>query len=177
MQGGWTMKEGMLRHGAVLAGLLLLAACGKTPTPADPEPPAAGAATPPPAGAPAPAAPNSTVVHKDAVAPAGPQACMIAGEFQLLGQRIRSRDCVQVLDGGREQDLRRLCEGLAQGSAQMGGKAGEVTYMDACPSPSQGSCQGVFGGAFAGYYYERSAEDLASLPASCAHGGGRWVAN
>jgi len=102
---------------------------------------------------------------------------MIAGEFQLLGQRIRSRDCVQVLDGGREQDLRTLCEGLAQGSAQMGGKAGEVTYMDACPSPSQGSCQGVFGGAFAGYYYERSAEDLASLPASCAHGGGRWVAN
>lgn len=101
---------------------------------------------------------------------------MIAGEFQLMGQRIRSRDCVQT-SAGREDELKRICEGLSQTSAQMGGKAGEVTYTDACPSPSQGSCRGMLGSGMDGHYYERSAEDLATLPASCAQAGGTWVAN
>ncbi|KRG86846.1 hypothetical protein ABB33_02530 [Stenotrophomonas acidaminiphila] len=104
-------------------------------------------------------------------------ACMIAGEFQLFGQVIRSRDCVQTAGAATEAQLKRVCEGLAQTSAQMGGKAGEITYMDACPSPSQGSCRRLFGQDFDGYYYERSADDLAGLPASCAQGGGTWAAD
>ena len=106
-----------------------------------------------------------------------PRACMIAGEFHLLGQVIRSRDCVQLAGSSTEAELQRACEGLAQTSAQMGGKAGEITYMEGCPSPSQGSCRGIFGKSFDGYYYERSADDLANLPASCAQGGGTWVAD
>ena len=101
---------------------------------------------------------------------------MIAGEFNLLGKTIRSRDCVQPAGASTEAELKKLCEGLASTSAQMGGKAGQVTYMQACPAPSQGRCEGLFGLAFDGYYYERSAEDLAGLPGSCAQGGGRWTA-
>lgn len=102
---------------------------------------------------------------------------MIAGEFNLLGKTIRSRDCVQPTAASTDAELKQLCEGLASTSAQMGGKAGQITYMQACPAPSQGRCEGLFGLSFDGYYYERSAEDLAGLPASCAQGGGRWTAN
>src|SRR5690606_14176456 len=88
-----------------------------------------------------------------------PSACMIAGELSLMGQVIRSRDCMQITGSSTEAELQRACEGLAQTSAQMGGKAAELTYMDGCPSPSQGSCKNLFGKTFDGFYYERSAED------------------
>lgn len=103
------------------------------------------------------------------------RACMIAGEFELMGQRIRSRDCLQASADVPEPTHRQMCESLAQTSAQMGGKAGELTYMDACPRPSQGSCKGLFGQAsLHAFYYERSGGDLASLPDSCRAAGGTW---
>ncbi|MNM87409.1 hypothetical protein D3C81_995900 [compost metagenome] len=158
-----------------LSCLLGLAACGGTaPAPdASPVPEAAPEAP----AAPAPAADAGSVVHTPvAPAAAATHACMIAGEFTLMGKTIRSRDCVQTTAASSEADLQRICDGLARTSAQMGGKAGEVTYMNACPSPSQGSCRKLFSGKFDGYYYERTAQDLADLPASCAQGGGTWVA-
>lgn len=103
------------------------------------------------------------------------RACMIAGEFQVLGQRIRSRDCLQADADLPENAHRELCESLAQASAQFGGEAGDLTYMDACPSPSQGSCKGLFGQpSLHAFYYERSADDLATLPGSCQASGGTW---
>lgn len=160
-----------IRHGRLLAlaGVMVaLAACGAPdPAPVAAAPPATPEATAAAAG------PSAAVAHTPAGAGAT-HACMIAGEFQLLGQVIRSRDCVQTAGATTEAQLKRVCEGLAQTSAQMGGKAGEITYMEACPAPSQGSCQRLFGQDFDGYYYERSAEDLAGLPASCAQGGGHW---
>ncbi|MGH8055089.1 MAG: hypothetical protein ACREP4_14345 [Stenotrophomonas sp.] len=155
--------------------LLGLAACGgSAPAPAASTAPEAAPEAP---ASPAPVASEGSVIHKPvAPAAADTHACMIAGEFTLMGKTIRSRDCVQTTAASSEADLKRVCEGLAQTSAQMGGKAGEVTYMDACPSPSQGSCAQLFGGKFDGYYYERTGQDLADLPASCAHGGGHWNA-
>lgn len=152
-----------------------LAACGgSAPAPAASAAPEAAPEAP---ATPAPAASEGSVIHKPiAPAAADTHACMIAGEFTLMGKTIRSRDCVQTTAASNETDLKRVCEGLAQTSAQMGGKAGEVTYMDACPSPSQGSCKTLFDGKFDGFYYERTAEDLADLPASCRMGGGTWVA-
>lgn len=121
-------------------------------------------------------APTQTVVHEATGSAAGSRACMIAGEFQLLGRTIRSRDCVQRTGATTEAELKRACEGLAQTSAQMGGKAGQVTYLEACPSPAQGQCTNALGPGFDGYYYERSGEDLAALPGSCRQGGGSWSA-
>lgn len=110
-------------------------------------------------------------------ASAGARACMIAGEFEILGRKIRSRDCLQAGADIPEATHRELCEGLAQTSAQIGGgKAGSLEYMDACPSPNQGSCRGIFGQAsMHAFYYERTADDLATLPSSCAMGGGTWA--
>lgn len=108
---------------------------------------------------------------------AGARACMIAGEFEILGRKIRSRDCLQAGADVPEAAHRELCEGLAQTSAQIGGgKAGSLEYMDACPSPNQGSCRGIFGHAsLHAFYYERTDDDLATLPSSCAMGGGTWA--
>jgi len=103
------------------------------------------------------------------------RACMIAGEFEILGQRLRSRDCFQAGPDIPEATHRELCESLAQTSAQLGGKAGEITWMDACPSPNQGSCRGIFGQkTMHAFYYERRPDDLATLPDSCRMGGGTW---
>jgi len=154
-----------------MAAAVVLAACSAPSEPPETAAPPAAPETPAEVAEPVP---DTAVVHAPATAP---RACMIAGEFHLLGQVIRSRDCMQLAGGSTEAELQRACEGLAQVSAQMGGKAGEITYMQGCPSPSQGSCRGIFGKSFDGYYYERSADDLADLPASCAQGGGTWVAD
>ncbi|WP_057634705.1 hypothetical protein [Stenotrophomonas humi] len=154
--------------------LLSLAACGgAAPAPAASTAPQAAPETP---AASAPVTSPGSVVHTSVAPAAATHACMIAGEFTLMGKTIRSRDCVQTTAASSEADLQRICGGLAQTSAQMGGKAGEVTYMAACPAPSQGSCKKLFGGKFDGYYYERTPQDLADLPASCTQGGGIWVA-
>ncbi|WP_449467966.1 hypothetical protein [Stenotrophomonas humi] len=151
-----------------------LVACGGTAS--APEASAPPEVAPQAPTTPAPAANEGSVVHAPVAPAAVTHACMIAGEFTIMGKTIRSRDCVQTTAGSSEAELQRLCSGLAQTSAQMGGKAGEVTYMEACPSPSQGSCRKLFSGKFDGYYYERSPQDLGDLPASCAQGGGTWVA-
>lgn len=154
-----------------MLGVMALAACSSPAEP--PAPNTQPVAVEDTARDAAPTAPETV----DEPAPAAPRACMIAGEFNLMGRVIRSRDCMQITGSSTEADLQRACEGLAQTSAQMGGKAAELTYMDGCPSPSQGSCKNLFGKTFDGFYYERSAEDVAGLPASCALGGGTWVAN
>lgn len=102
------------------------------------------------------------------------QACMIAGEFNIAGQIIRSRDCVQAAASAPKQQFRAHCEGLAQTSAQLGGEAGQVTYMDACPSPNQGRCSNYLRSGYDAFYYERSTDDLAELPESCSLSGGTW---
>lgn len=164
------MRNGMLAASLFLA--VVATACSQADGPATSS-----------ADAAAPAEPATTgSAHAEAVAApavatdAATRACMIAGEFEILGQRVRSRDCLQAGADIPEQAHRELCESLAQTSAQMGGKAGEVTYLDTCPSPSQGSCKGLFGQAsLHAFYYERSHDDLASLPASCQAGGGTWL--
>lgn len=155
----------------VLLCLLGLVACSRPPVAEDSAPAAAGdegsTSSEQVSGTAAPGA--------EAVAGAATRACMITGAFQVMGQTIRSRDCMQTTREVPEQDLVRACEGLAQTSAQMGGKAGDIAYLDACPLPAQGSCRNLAGKGIDGFYYERSADDLVSLPQSCALSGGTWV--
>lgn len=101
-------------------------------------------------------------------------ACMIEGSFNLLGQVIKSKDCVQSAPAEDEAAFKTSCEQLANTSAAMGGEAGKITYLEQCPTPAQGICQDLAGLKRGAYYYERAADDLASLPASCAQLGGRW---
>ncbi|MGO3743098.1 hypothetical protein [Kerstersia sp.] len=101
-------------------------------------------------------------------------ACMIEGSFNLMGQTIKSRDCMQADPAEREAAFKSSCEQLANTSAAMGGAAGKITYMAQCTTPAQGVCHGLAGTQRDAYYYERNADDLAALPASCAQLGGRW---
>lgn len=164
------------------AGALALAACNGSDTTAGApaaDTPAPGAPASDAAPAATPAAANDGPSGPSADADGFTRACMIAGEFELMGRTIRSRDCVQADTGLDAATHRQLCEGLAQTSAQLGqGKAGTVEYMARCPTPAQGSCQGLFGqSAVTAFYYERDDDDLAALPDSCRLGGGTWTAS
>ncbi|WP_233603156.1 hypothetical protein [Pseudoxanthomonas sp. SGT-18] len=168
-------------RGRYVAGLFLsVLAAGCAPAEqatAEVAPAAVGETAPAEAASEATEAPAAAeAAQPAAMATAKTRACMIAGEFEIMGQRIRSRDCLQAGADVPEDMHRQMCESLAQGSAQIGtGKAGEVAYMDACPSPNQGSCKGMFGqSSIHAFYYERSSEDLATLPASCQMAGGTW---
>lgn len=168
-------------RGRYVAGLFLsVLAAGCAPAEqatAEVAPAAVGETAPAEAASEATEAPAAAeAAQPAAMATAKTRACMIAGEFEIMGQRIRSRDCLQAGADVPEDMHRQMCESLAQGSAQIGtGKAGEVAYMDACPSPNQGSCKGMFGqSSIHAFNYERSSEDLATLPASCQMAGGTW---
>ena len=109
------------------------------------------------------------------LAQARDNACMIEGEFNLMGTVIKSRDCMQTSDKTPEAQFKQSCEALAQTSAQLGGKAGKVTYSETCPKPAQGICKNFMRSGNDAYYYERDAEDLAGLPKGCGIGGGTWA--
>ncbi len=160
---------------AMLGCTLALAGCGGD----GPKQDAAQAVAPVADDAPAPADPPEGAAAQPAPVAhdrGEGQACMIAGEFRIMGQTIRSRDCLQAGADLPADTHRELCEGLAQTSAQFGqGEAGTLEYMTRCPSPAQGSCRGIFGQpTMVAFYYERSTDDLAGLPASCSMGGGTW---
>lgn len=105
---------------------------------------------------------------------ASDRACTIEGTFSVMGQDIYSKDCVELHAEGNVDDLKRLCEGLAQTSAALGGEAGNVTYSEKCPRPAQGACVGLAQQPATAYYYARSDDDLIYLPASCEMMGGNW---
>ncbi|RXR06316.1 hypothetical protein [Pseudoxanthomonas composti] len=105
------------------------------------------------------------------------QACMIAGEFKLMGRTIRSRDCMRAPRTQDQAVFRQQCNALAETSGKIGnGKPGTVAWLEDCPRPAQGSCLGMAGGQMDGFYYERDAEGLAGLPESCTAMGGGWEA-
>ena len=104
------------------------------------------------------------------------RACMIEGSFALLGQTIRSKDCMQASPAEKDEAVfRQSCSELANVSAAMGGKPGKVTYLARCETPAQGTCKNLMGSGRDAYYYARSADDLAALPASCELLRGKWL--
>jgi hypothetical protein len=105
---------------------------------------------------------------------ASERACTIEGTFSLMGQEIYSKDCIELHAEGKTDDLKRMCDGLAQTSAALGGQAGTVTYSEKCPRPAQGACVGLAQQPATAYYYARSDEDIIHLPASCKMIGGSW---
>lgn len=102
------------------------------------------------------------------------RACTIDGKFELFGQTIESKDCLEMNDPKAIDKLKSYCGELASASEKMGGTAGTVTYSATCPKPAQGACLNVGGKAINTFYYKRSADDLAALPQSCAMIGGTW---
>lgn len=101
-------------------------------------------------------------------------ACMIEGEFEILGQKIYSKDCIEFSEANKTEQLKTMCEALANTSAQLGGQAGKVTYSASCPRPAQGACKNMGGSTATAYYYARTAEDLKTLPQGCNMMGGQW---
>lgn len=108
------------------------------------------------------------------VSRAADRACLIEGEFSLMGQTIHSKDCMQSDPKESEAAFKESCQALANTSAQMGGAPGKIEYMAQCPKPAQGVCRGFMGSKRDAYYYARSPADLSTLPSSCRQVGGSW---
>ena len=101
-------------------------------------------------------------------------ACLIEGSFKIMGKTINSKDCVQSDPSESEATFKSSCKKLADSAKIFGGKAGNITYLATCPTPSQGICAGFARGTRDAYYYARSPSDLKNLPSSCSKSGGRW---
>lgn len=102
------------------------------------------------------------------------QACTIEGEMTVMGQSIKAKDCMQTSGKQTASKFRSGCESLANMPVALGGKAGKVTYSQACPENPQGTCLNVNGQGVDFYYYQRSAELMDSTRRGCALSGGTW---
>ena len=104
---------------------------------------------------------------------ASDKACLLEGSFTLMKQKIVIKDCMQ--NGGLPQaQFVQNCQGVSQAAVSMGGAPAKITYMAACPTPSLGTCEKLFGGPLTGFYYARDAQALKDTEASCKAGGGSW---
>lgn len=98
-------------------------------------------------------------------------ACMMSGTIEILGVKQQARDCMVLANDMPEADFRKACTSLAGLLA-----GGTIEYIDRCPTPAQGICRNFNGSGLDGYYYKRTAEDVAStLPRSCTAMGGTWT--
>jgi hypothetical protein len=102
------------------------------------------------------------------------QACMLTGTIKVLAHSEDVRDCMQSDGKYSVAEFQRACEGLANALVGGGNAPARIDYMPRCPTPAQGSCDNALGTGMKGYYYQRPADNLAALPASCTSSGGNW---
>ena len=115
----------------------------------------------------------SVLLGTPLLALASGKACLLEGSFTMMGKKMVIKDCMQ--NGGMPQaKFVQNCEGASQAAASMGGALAKITYLPACPAPSQGSCDKLMGGPLSGHYYLQDAQSLKAIEESCAAGGGRW---
>lgn len=103
------------------------------------------------------------------------QACQLSGSIQVLGLREDVRDCMQSNGKYSVAEFHKACEGLANALVGGGNAPARIDYMGSCPTPAQGSCKNVLNTGLDGFYYQRGADNLAALPASCTGAGGTWI--
>ena len=72
---------------------------------------------------------------------------------------------VGVIFSGRR--IKGSCGGLAQMSAQLGGKPGKVSYLPQRPRPASGACKGLMGQPVDAYYYNLTADALQDKRKAC----------
>jgi hypothetical protein len=107
------------------------------------------------------------------LAMASGKACLLEGSFTMMGKKVTIKDCMQNAGMPPGQFVQN-CEGASQAAASMGGAPAKITYLAACPAPSQGSCDKLMGGPLSGHYYLQDAQSLKAIEESCTAGGGRW---
>jgi hypothetical protein len=114
---------------------------------------------------------------EEPAAPVG-SACMWSGEFEFRGRPYRTRECLQMSPRMLQQVRAEFCQGLAELPGKLGARpvrAGKVEYLSQCPPPTLGTCYNAFDRPdMAIHYYERSAPDVAGLPAECSVLRGDW---
>ena len=101
------------------------------------------------------------------------KACLLEGNFTLMGQKLVIKDCMQN-NGVPQAQFVQNCQGASQAAASMGGAPAKITYLGACPVPALGVCDKLFGVALSGHYYLQDAQALKDTEAGCKAGGGTW---
>ena len=91
----------------------------------------------------------------------------------MMGQKIVIKDSMQ--NGGLPQaQFAQNCQGVSQSAAALGGAPAKITYLAACPTPSQGSCEKLLGGPRTGFHHALAAQALKDTEASYKAGGASW---
>lgn len=107
------------------------------------------------------------------LAHASDKACLLEGNFVMMGQKIVIKDCMQN-NGMPQVQFVQNCQGASQAAASMGGAPAKITYLAACPTPALGRCDKLMGGPLNGHYYLQDAQALKDTEAGCKAGGGTW---
>ncbi|RYF00904.1 MAG: hypothetical protein EOO32_05795 [Comamonadaceae bacterium] len=114
-----------------------------------------------------------------AAALAADRACVIEGNVPVAGKTLAVKDCMEFTTSIPAEQLKASCNGMAQMSAQLGGKAGKVSFLAQCPRPASGACKGLMGQPLDAYYYNLSPEAAQEKRKACetstaAIKGGTW---
>jgi len=107
------------------------------------------------------------------LAQASDKACLLEGNFVMMGQKIVIKDCMQN-NGMPQEQFVQNCQGASQAATAMGGAPAKITYLAACPAAPKGICDKLFGGPLSGHYYLQDAAALEDTAAGCKAGGGTW---
>jgi hypothetical protein len=104
---------------------------------------------------------------------AADNACLMEGDMTIGDQHIEIKDCLQN-NGVDAKQFKEVCQSISNMTVAIGGAPAKITYMDACPSKPQASCDGFFGQPMTSYYYKRDAKLLANSKKGCEMQGGKW---
>ena len=95
------------------------------------------------------------------------RACVIEGSITFSGKTTQVKDCMEFAAGVPDDQIKGSCGGLAQMSAQLGGKPGKESYLPQCPRPASGACKGLMGQPVDAYYYNLTADALQDKRKAC----------
>lgn len=97
-------------------------------------------------------------------------ACHVQG--QVGGMVID--ECTETDQNLPDDQLKQQCNGKVPGLEEVGGRA-DARVVAACPSGADGVCESPMGSPARIYYYQRPAEQLATVQRACEAQRGKWV--
>jgi len=100
-------------------------------------------------------------------------ACLLEADFMFGTERVIIKDCIHNKSMPVDA-FKSYCDGLSKAGESLGAPPAKITYMEACPLPSQGSCDVSVHQPMTNYYYKREVDALPELKESCEAWGGVW---
>jgi hypothetical protein len=102
---------------------------------------------------------------------AADNACLMEGSGKIFDVAFETKECIQN-NGLKKEEFLEKCNDLTRIKVDMGASI-KLTYLDACPTETQGVCEGLYG-PYNIYYYKRKPEYLEKDRSRCVKRGAKW---